>query len=90
MSLVAWLVFGLIAGLIATWIAGGLAIGCGCGTGCLVLAAVGIAGAALGSIIFNMLGLPVFFGFGLRPFTAAVLGAVLVILVLRALKGRRH
>jgi uncharacterized membrane protein YeaQ/YmgE (transglycosylase-associated protein family) len=58
--------------------------------GCLGTLAVGIVGALIGGLIGEVvLGEEVEFGWDLGPFLLAVAGAALLLLLLRALGGRR-
>jgi uncharacterized membrane protein YeaQ/YmgE (transglycosylase-associated protein family) len=85
-GLLAWLVFGLLAGAVARLVVPGSQK-----IGCLATLAIGVAGAFLGGLIGNViLGHPVRFGFHLLPFVLAVVGAVVLLLVLDAIAGRRR
>lgn len=85
MGLLAWLLLGLIAGLLAQLVVPGPDRG-GCG-GILVTIAVGLAGAAVGGFVGVQLGWGTVTAFDLRSIGLAVLGAILVLLVLQALRG---
>ncbi len=84
MSVVAWILFGLLAGAVARLVTPGKHP-----HGCIVTIAIGIAGAVLGglagSVLFDR---HVRFGFGLGPFLLAVLGSVILLLFLQALRKR--
>ena len=85
MSIVSWIFFGLLAGAIARLLVPGTG-----GIGCIGTLAVGILGALLGGFLGEaLLGHEVDFGWDLGPFLLAVLGAVVCLLVLRALGSRR-
>lgn len=85
MGLLSWLVFGLLAGAVAR-----LAVPGRQAIGCLPTLAVGLAGALIGGLVGQVvLGHKVRFGFDLGPFLLAVLGAVVLLLTLEALSGRR-
>ena len=59
--------------------------------GCLATIAVGIVGALIGGLIGDVvLGHKVHFGWDLGPFLLAVVGAVVLLLALEALAGRRR
>ncbi len=84
MDLLTLLLVGLVAGLLARWVAGGL------GYGILGDILVGVAGAFIGSWLFGALnirnpvaGLP-------GTILVAFIGAVLLLLVLRAIRPRRR
>ncbi len=86
MSILAWILFGLLAGAVAK-----LATPGNHPRGCIVTVAVGIAGAVLGGFAGNVLfGQRVGWSFSLRPFLVAVVGAIVVLLVLQAVEGRRR
>lgn len=86
MNLLSWLVFGLVAGAIARLLVPGRQA-----LGCLATLAVGIAGALVGGFLGELLlDEEVEFGWDLGPFLLAVLGAVLLLLLLNALGGRRR
>jgi len=85
MSIVSWILFGLLAGAVARLLVPGTG-----GIGCIGTLAVGILGALLGGFIGEALfGDEVRFGWDLGPFLLAVLGAVIFLLLLRALGSRR-
>jgi uncharacterized membrane protein YeaQ/YmgE (transglycosylase-associated protein family) len=83
MGVISWIVFGLLAGLIAKWLTSGSDP-----KGCFVTIIIGIVGAAIGGWIGTQLGLGTITGFDLRSLALAVVGAVLLLLVLRAVSGR--
>ena len=86
MSLLAWILFGLLAGAVAKFATPGKHP-----QGCIVTTAVGIAGAVVGGFAGIVLfGERVGWSFSLRPFLVAVLGAIVVLLLLQALEGRRR
>jgi len=80
--IVGWIIFGLIVGLIARWLVPGAV-----GGGILTDIVVGIAGALIGGFIYR------YFGHGaldaLWSFIYALIGAVILLLILRAFSGRR-
>jgi uncharacterized membrane protein YeaQ/YmgE (transglycosylase-associated protein family) len=83
MALIAWLLVGLIAG----WLAG-LVMG-GRGFGILGNIVVGIVGAFIGGFLASaLLGLDVS-GFNLESILVAFAGAVVFLLILRAIPGRQ-
>lgn len=86
MGIVSWLVFGLLAGLVARALTPGRQA-----IGCLPTLAVGLVGALLGGVIGQVvLGHKVRFGWHLGPFLLAVVGAVVLLLALESLAGRRR
>jgi uncharacterized membrane protein YeaQ/YmgE (transglycosylase-associated protein family) len=85
MGWLSWIVFGLLAGAVARVIVPGRHR-----IGCIATLAVGIVGALIGGLIGQVvLGHKVHFGWDLKPFLLAVVGAVVLLLVLEALAGRR-
>lgn len=84
MGIGSWLLFGLLAGLVAHIFVPVKGTGGGC-RGIVVTAAIGMVGAAVGGFIGAALGLGDVTGFDLRSFILAVAGAILVLLVFRAI-----
>ncbi len=83
MSILGWIVFGLLTGWIANKIVHGR------GEGCLLNVALGLVGAVVGGSLFGfLLGEPVFLHFSLWSMFVAVLGAVIVLYVFHAIRGR--
>jgi uncharacterized membrane protein YeaQ/YmgE (transglycosylase-associated protein family) len=85
MGILAWLALGLIAGLLAQLVVPGPDRG-GC-AGIVVTIVVGLAGAVVGGFIGVQLGWGTVDSFDLRSIGLAVIGAILVLLVLQALRG---
>ena len=86
MGIVSFLLFGLLAGLVARALTPGRQA-----IGCLATMAVGVIGALLGGVIGNVvLGHKVHFGWHLGPFLLAVVGAVVLLLLLETIAGRRR
>ena len=86
MGIVSWLIFGLLAGFVARAVTPGRH-----SIGCLPTLAVGLVGALVGGLIGDVvLGHKVHFGWDLGPFLLAVLGAVVLLLALEKLGGRRR
>jgi len=85
MSLLTWIVFGLIAGAVAKMLTPGRDPG-----GCIITMLIGVAGALLGGFVGNLLGFGGLTGaFDLRSFLIAVAGSVVLLVIYRALAGRR-
>lgn len=84
MGILSWIVFGLIAGAIAKLLMPGRDPG-----GCIVTILIGIAGALIGGFIAQALGIGRGIeGFDLGSFAIAVLGAILLLAIYRAVRGR--
>lgn len=84
MSILAWIIFGLIAGAIAKLIMPGRDPG-----GFIITILLGIAGALVGGFIGAALGLGGVNDFSLGSFILAVVGAILLLVLYRTLRGRR-
>ena len=82
MSVIAWIVLGLIAGFIASKLVAGS------GQGLLMDIVLGIVGAVVGGFISKQLGYGDINGFTLYSIVIAVLGAIVVLLVYRAVAAR--
>jgi uncharacterized membrane protein YeaQ/YmgE (transglycosylase-associated protein family) len=84
MGPLAWVLFGALAGWVASLIAGTSRR-----QGCLVDIVVGVVGALIGGLIMRVLGKgPVNWGFDLKSFGLAVLGAVLLLLITNSRRRR--
>lgn len=85
MGIIGWIVLGLLAGLIAKAIMPGEERG-----GCLFTTLLGIAGALLGGFLATVLGLgdPVDEFFSLSTWVAAVIGALIILFLGKALRAR--
>jgi len=86
--LIGWVlivVFGLIVGLVARWIVPGAAPG-----GCLADAIVGILGALIGGWLYRLFGhvSPAEFQFKLPSMVCALIGAIVLLWLLRLVRGR--
>ncbi len=84
MGIIAWIVLGIIAGLIAEHLTGRK-------TGWVVAGVVGIVGALLGGflakVLFHVDSLNGFFNLG--TWITAIVGAVILVLLVRVVTGRR-
>lgn len=86
-SILAWILFGLIAGAIAQLLVPGDDAGGGGLIGIVLTILIGIAGAFIGGWIGVQLGWGTVSSFDIRSLGLAILGAVLLLFVLRALRG---
>lgn len=84
MSILAWIVVGFVAGLLARWIVKDDR------QGCLYTIVVGVLGALIGGAIMQLAGHSGVNEFDIRSILVAALGAVLLLLVLQAIGGRRR
>ncbi len=82
MGWLAWIIVGAIAG----WLAGKVMSS---GGGVLTDIIVGIVGAFIGGFVFNALGLAGTTGFNIWSIFVSFVGAVVLLLVIRMLNGRR-
>jgi len=84
MGIVAWIVVGLLAGGVARWIVRDDR------TGCIYTMVVGVLGALIGGALMQATGRAGITEFELRSVLVAAVGAVLLLLVLQAIAGRRR
>jgi uncharacterized membrane protein YeaQ/YmgE (transglycosylase-associated protein family) len=82
MELLTWIIVGLVAGVLASLVVGG-------GYGILADIVIGIVGAFIGAWVFRALGVGSPFGGLAGVIFVAFVGACLLLLVLRAFRGRR-
>ena len=87
MGILAWLLFGLLAGAVAQVIMPGDDAGGGGFFGILITIVIGIAGAIIGGFIGTALGFGDVTGFNLSSFVIAVIGAIVLLAVWRAIAG---
>ena len=80
MGILAWIVFGGLAGLVAGLLMGGRG-------GIIYNIIVGIVGALLGGFIMNQFGEAGVTGWNWRSFAVAVLGAIVLLIILRLVRG---
>ena len=79
MDLIVWIIFGGLVGWVASMVMG-------TGGGLLWDIGVGIVGAVIGGFIMNLLGQSGVGGFNLYSFLVAVLGACVLIAIVRAMR----
>ncbi len=82
MEILIWILVGLVAGWLAELVMGG-------GFGLIGTIILGIIGALVGGFLFSLLGGPGVTGFNLPSILVAFVGAVIVIWIARAVRGRR-
>ena len=88
MGFFSWIIFGALAGWAANLVVGGRDRR---RQGCLVSVLVGVVGAALGGLIYRLLtGQQKNFAFDFPSFGVAVLGAVVLLALLRLVLGMGH
>lgn len=80
MPTIVFIIFGAIVGLVASMVMGG-------SNGLLIDIIVGIIGASLGGWIMGFFGKGGVNGFNVYSFLVALLGAVVLIAVVRAIRG---
>jgi uncharacterized membrane protein YeaQ/YmgE (transglycosylase-associated protein family) len=79
MGILLWILFGAIVGLVASMVMGG-------GGGLLWDIIVGIVGAVIGGFIMSLIGKSGVGGFNLYSFLVALLGACVLIAIVRAVR----
>lgn len=85
MGILSWIIFGLIAGIIAKLVMPGRDPG-----GCIVTMLIGIAGAFVGGFLYELLtGRQQFMVFDLGSMVLAIIGAVVILAIYRAVLGNR-
>jgi uncharacterized membrane protein YeaQ/YmgE (transglycosylase-associated protein family) len=83
MDLLTWLIVGLVAGVLASLLMGGT------GYGLIGDIIIGIVGAFVGGWIFSALGVASPFGGLAGTIFVAFIGAVVLLFLLRLIRGRR-
>lgn len=86
MGLLAWIALGLIAGFLARLVVPGRQ-----GIGCIATLAVGVAGALIGGLVAEaVFDEEIDFAFDLKSLAIATVFAIVLLLALQALGGRRR
>ena len=85
MGILAWIIFGLIVGVIAKFLVPGEGPG-----GILGDIIVGIIGAFLGGWIYGLFGHTGVTGFNIGSVICAIVGAVVLLFIIRAVTGSRR
>jgi uncharacterized membrane protein YeaQ/YmgE (transglycosylase-associated protein family) len=83
MGILLWIIFGIIVGFVARWIVPGEGPG-----GIIGDLIVGIVGSLLGGWIYSFFGHTGVTGFNLGSFICAVIGAVVLLWIIRLIRGR--
>jgi uncharacterized membrane protein YeaQ/YmgE (transglycosylase-associated protein family) len=81
MGIIAWIIFGALAG----WIASGIT-GDNKRMGCAMNVVIGIIGASIGGLVFNAIGGTGVTGFNIWSLFVAVVGAVILLSLINALR----
>jgi len=84
MGIIGWIVVGLIAGAAARWIVKDDR------SGCIYTMIVGVIGALIGGGLMSLIDESGVDEFSFRSIIVAVIGAVLLLLILQAIAGRRR
>jgi len=84
MGFLAWIVFGLIVGIVARWIVPGGGFG-----GLIGDIITGVVGAFAGGWIYGFFGHVGVTGFNIPSMICALIGAVVLLSIVRALSGNR-
>ncbi|MEX2541269.1 MAG: GlsB/YeaQ/YmgE family stress response membrane protein [Trueperaceae bacterium] len=84
MNIILWIVFGALAGWIAS-----LIMGTNRQQGCLMDIVVGVVGAFLGGLVFSLFGGQGVTGFNIYSLLVAVLGAVVLLWIVGAVRRKR-
>lgn len=84
MSIIGWIIIGGLAGWLASVLMGTRE------QGCFADVIIGIVGALLGGFLFSMLLNKPLTGFSLWSFFVAVIGAVLLLAIVKSVRGRRR
>ncbi|MFA5714283.1 MAG: GlsB/YeaQ/YmgE family stress response membrane protein [Candidatus Paceibacterota bacterium] len=79
MTIIIWIVFGGLVGLVASMIMGG-------GNGLLIDIILGIVGASVGGWVMDFFGKSGVSGFNIYSFLVALLGAIILIAIARAIR----
>jgi uncharacterized membrane protein YeaQ/YmgE (transglycosylase-associated protein family) len=93
MGILGWIVVGFVAGALAKPVAAGLIRkggDPGWDVGCLGTIAIGVLGGLIGGALFNWAGGDGIGHFGLRSMFVAFIGAVLLLVIVGLLSGRRN
>ena len=84
MGILSWLLLGLVAGMIAEWLVSSEG-----GDGLLGTIVVGVLGAVIGGLVYGFFGHAGVTGLDFHSIGCAIVGAVLLLVGMRALRGPR-
>lgn len=84
MSIILWIIFGALAGWIASKI-----MNTDEEQGAIANIVVGIVGAIIGGFVFNLLGGDGVTGFNIYSLIVAIVGAVILLAIIKAITGKR-
>ncbi len=84
MGIIGWIVLGILAGWIASIITKNNAR-----MGAVANLIVGVIGALIGGFVFNLIGSVGVTGFNIWSLFVAVIGAVILLVIINAVRGRR-
>jgi uncharacterized membrane protein YeaQ/YmgE (transglycosylase-associated protein family) len=84
MGILSWIVLGLIAGFIGSKIVDRR------GQGFWLDIALGVVGAVVGGVLFDLFGAPGVTGLNIYSMMVAIVGSIVVLLLYNALSGRRR
>lgn len=84
MSVISWIILGLIAGFIGSKIVNKS------GDGMLMDIVLGIVGAVIGGVIFNLFGAQGVTGLNIYSLIVSVIGAIVVLFLYHAISGRKQ
>lgn len=83
MGIISWIIFGALAGWVASMLANTNEE-----QGAIGNILIGIIGAFIGGMLMEMLGGSGVTGFNFRSFLVAILGAVILLVIYKAVRGR--
>ena len=85
MNFIVWIIFGALAGWVASMI-----VKTNDQMGAIANIVVGIIGAFVGGLLANLVGSEGVTGFIFRSFIVAVIGAVVLLVIFKAVRKRAH
>lgn len=85
MGIIAWILVGLVAGVLAKWVVPGNDAG-----GCVTTTILGIIGAFVGGFVASLFGAGGVQSFDIASILWATVGAVIVLVIYKAIVGRRR